>query len=463
MVEYDLIVIGSGPGGYEAAIRAAQLGMHTAVVERDRLGGVCLNWGCIPSKALLRSAELANTIRHAGEFGLNVQRMDFDFPAIIKRSREAADRLSKGVAYLFRKNKVEHLQGTGRFLGETTLEVVRDEKAAGTYKAKRFLVATGGRPKAFPGVPFDQKRVLTSKEAMVLESPPKRMLIIGAGAVGVEFAYFYSTFGTRVALVEMMPTILPLEDIEVTKLLSASLSKAGIEIFVESKVECLEVRADGVSAAVTNRDGSRSVDADVVLVAVGVQGNIEGTGLETIGVETDKGFVKVDDHYRTSVPNVCAIGDVIGAPMLAHAASAEGIAAVEWMAGKERPVIDYDTVPSCTYCIPQVARVGITEQDALKQGLAVKVGRFPLRANGKALVLGEAEGMVKLIFGAKYGELLGAHIIGPEATELIAELGLAESLEATADAIHHTIHAHPTISEAVMEAAAQAYGEAINI
>jgi len=463
MVEYDLLVIGSGPGGYEAAIRAAQLGMKVGVVERDRLGGICLNWGCVPTKALLRSAEIAQLLNRAKDFGLKVNGIGFDFSAIIRRSREIADKLSKGVAYLFRKNNVEHLQGFGRFVNQSTVEVLRDEKVVGTYRAKRVLIATGGKPKSLPGVPFDHKRILTSTDAMLLESPPSKMVIIGAGPIGIEFAYFYTTFGTKVSIIEMMPTILPLEDIEITKHLAARLSKMGIEIFVESRVETVELAESGVRVSVATRDGAKVFDGDVALVAVGVEGNVENIGLESLGVEVNRSFIKVDERYRTNIEGIYAIGDVIGAPMLAHVASAEGIAAVEWMAGIDRQPVNYSNIPSCTYAVPQVARIGITEQEALQKGLEIKVGRFPFRANGKSLALGESEGFAKLIFDAKYGELLGAHIIGPEATELIAELGVAKTLESTAKEIIRTVHAHPTLSEAIMEAAAQAYGEAINI
>ena len=461
---YDVLILGGGPGGYVAAIRAAQLGMNVAVVEREELGGVCLNWGCIPTKALLRSAEVVELMRDGKEFGVNVKDWELNFPAIIKRSRAVSDRLVKGVHYLFRKNKVELIKGTGVLRSPGEIEV---QEAAGgetrTVSARHIIVATGARPRSLPGIQFDRKKVITSKEAMLLKSVPEKMVIIGAGAIGVEFAYFYSRMGSKITLIEMMPHILPLEDEEIAGVLAKSLKKSGIEILTDTRVEGVDASGKGVEVTVRRGEKDSVVQGDLALVAIGVQGNVDGIGLEKIGVKTEKGFIQVDEDYRTSVPGVYAIGDVIGPPLLAHVASAEGIHCVERIAGVESPPVDYSNFPSCTYCQPQVASLGLTEAGAREKGYELKIGRFPFRANGKALAYGEYTGLVKLIFDAKYGELLGAHIVGPDATELIAELGIARALETTDYEIHKTIHAHPTLSEAVMEAAADAGDGAIHI
>jgi dihydrolipoamide dehydrogenase len=459
---FDIAIIGGGPGGYVAAIRASQLGLSAAVIERDRLGGVCLNWGCIPTKALLRNAELYNHFKRAEEWGISFKDLAFDFPKIIKRSRDVALRNSKGIEYLFKKNKIEHLSGFGKLSGNGKIEVAREGKPTEVVLAKHIIIATGARPRSLPGVVIDGKQVISSTEAMILPSVPKTMVIVGAGAIGVEFAYFYNSFGTKVTLLEMLPGILPIEDPEISKLLESSLRKSGIEILTEARVESVKTKKD-VSVTITTKEGQKEFKTDVALMAVGVQGNIENMGLETLGVKIEKGWIQVDDFGRTNVSGVYAIGDVAGSPWLAHVASREGIVCVAAIAGKNPQPIDYENIPSCTYCQPQVASIGMTEERARTDGREIKVGRFPFTASGKARAIGETEGLVKLIFDAKYGELLGAHILGAEATEMIAELGVAKSLEATAAGIFNTVHAHPTLSEAIMEAAEDAYGNAIHI
>ena len=462
---FDLAVIGAGPGGYVAAIRAAQLGLKTAVVERDKVGGICLNWGCIPTKALLRSAELFSLFKRREEFGLLAENVSFDFNKVVKRSREVADRLSKGVDFLLKKNKVTKFDGAGRLLGKGEIEITdATGKSTAKVSAKNIIVATGARPRSLPNVKLDGKRVISSKEALVLEQVPKSLVIIGAGAIGVEFGYFYNTFGSKVILIEMMPQILPLEDKEVADVVAKSFKKSGIDLWTDSPVEKVSATAKGVTVAVKTKTGSKEVTGDLALVAVGVQGNSDGFGLEELGVKLDKSWITVDKKtYRTNVDGIYAIGDVIGPPWLAHVASAEGIAAVEGIVGESTEGVNYDNIPSCTYCQPQVASLGLTEEKAKEMGYEVRVGRFPFRANGKSLALGESEGFVKIIFGAKYGELLGVHIVGSDATEMLAELGVAKTLETTGQEIFKTIHAHPTLSEAIMEAAANAYGQAIHI
>ena len=460
--QFDVTVIGAGPGGYVAAIRAAQLGMKIGLVERDKLGGICLNWGCIPSKALLKSAELYNTFKKAEEFGFSYSDLKFDFSKIIKRSRDVADRISKGVEYLMKKNKIEVIPGTGRILNRTSIEVSKDGKVTDTIKTKFTIIATGGRPRTIPGVTIDRKKVLTSTEAMTLPELPKSLLVIGGGAIGIEFAYFYNAFGTKVTVVEMLPSILPKEDKEITKLLESSLRKQGIEILTNAKVEFASV-ANDVTLKVSTKEGTNELKGELALMAVGVQGNVENLGLESLGVKVNQGAIIVDKFGKTTVDGIYAIGDVSGSPWLAHAASHQGIVAAEHLAGKATHGFDRSNIPSCTYCQPQVASVGMTEEAAIASGYKVKVGRFPFRPLGKAMATGETEGTVKLVFDERYGELLGAHILGSEATELIAELGLARALESTYEEIHRTMHAHPTLSEAVMEAAGEAFGQAIHI
>jgi dihydrolipoamide dehydrogenase len=460
--QYDVTIIGSGPGGYVAAIRASQLGLKVGIIERDKLGGICLNWGCIPSKALLKSAELFNTFKKSQEFGISHSGLTYDFSKIIARSRGIAERISKGVEYLMKKNSIDVIAGTAKMTGKTSIEVTNDGKVTDSIRSKSVIIATGGRPRSIPGVAIDRKKIITSTEAMSLPEQPKSMIIIGGGAIGIEFAYFYNSFDTKVTVVEMMPGILPNEDKEITKILDSSLRKSGIDILTGTKVEGVKV-GKTVTASVADGNGKKEITADIALMAVGVQGNVENLGLEAIGIKIERGFITVDEFGKTNVDGIYAIGDVVGPPLLAHAASHEGIAAAEHIAGKAKHGIDKSNVPSCTYCQPQVASVGMTEEAAIAKGYAVKVGRFPFRPLGKAMATGETEGTVKLVFDQKYGELLGAHIIGSEATEMIAELGIAKSLETTWEELHTTIHAHPTLSEAVMEAAGQAFGVAIHI
>ena len=461
--EFDVFVIGGGPGGYTTAIRSSQLGLKTGIVERDRLGGVCLNWGCIPTKALLKNAEILQLFRKSEEWGISYDNLRVDFSKIIKRSRGVADRVSKGVEYLMKKNKIEVISGHARLAGEGRVEIKAEGREDLLVQARHIILATGARPRTLPGVAIDRKRVISSAEAMVLQEQPKSMLILGAGAIGIEFAYFYNALGTKVTVVEMMPGILPIEDRELTKLLEASLRKQGIEILTETKVQSVKVRADDVAVSVSFSEGKKELVADVALMAIGVQGNVENLGLEDLGVAVERSSIIIDKDYRTNVPGIYAIGDVIGPPWLAHVASAEGIHCVEAIAGKKPAPLDYSTIPGCTYCQPQIGSIGLTEEKARAEGHELKIGRFPFRPLGKAAATGETEGMVKLIFDAAYGELLGAHILGAEATEQIAELLIAKKLEATGQSIFQAIHAHPTLSEAVMEAAAAAYGEAINI
>jgi len=461
--EFDVLVIGGGPGGYTAAIRAAQLKMKTGIVERDRLGGVCLNWGCIPTKALLKNAEILRSFAKAEEWGIRYDNLSFDFGKIIKRSRGVSERVSKGVEYLMKKNGIDSMSGTARLLSAGTVEIRSEGKSAETLGAKRIILATGARSRTLPGIAIDRRRIITSAEAMTLAEQPKSLIVVGAGAIGIEFAYFYNALGTKVTVLEMLPGILPVEDRELAKLLELSLKKQGIEILTGTKVESVKAGGSGVTVIVSAPDGKREVQGDLALMAIGVQGNVENLGLEELGVVVERGHIKVDAQCRTSVPGLYAVGDVIGPPWLAHVASAEGIHCVEAIAGANPEPIDYTSVPGCTYCQPQIASVGLTEEKAREEGHELKIGRCPFRPLGKAVAIGETEGMVKLIFDAKYGELLGAHIMGAEATEMIAELVVAKRLGTTGKDLFHAIHAHPTLSEAVMEAAAAAYGEAINI
>lgn len=464
--EYDLIVLGGGPGGYVAAIRAGQLKLKTAIIDKDNLGGVCLNWGCIPTKSLLKNAEMYDNLNnHASDFGISFSDLKFDFTKIIKRSRDISDRITKNVEMLVKKNKVERYRGYGKLTSRNTIDILdKDGKVAETVTAKHIIIATGASPRILPNIPVDYKNIITSTEAMSLPEQPKELIIIGAGAIGIEFAYFYSVLGTKVTVIEMLDNILPIEDKEVSELLEKNFKKRGITIHTKTSVEKAEVKGKKVEVTI-NRNGEKSViSADKVLSAIGVSGNISGFGLEELGVEIYKNHIKVDKTtYKTNIEGIYAIGDVIGPPWLAHVASAEGIHCVEVIAGHHPVPVDYDNIPGCTYCQPQVASIGMTEQKAREAGYELKIGKFPFMASGKAFAIGEREGFVKLIFDAKYNELLGAHIIGSEATELIAELGLARSLEATGETIIKTVHAHPTLSESIMEAAANAYGESIHI
>ncbi len=461
--QYDVVIVGGGPGGYTAAVRAAQLGLKTALIERDRLGGICLNWGCIPTKALLRNAELVHQLRHADQWGITFDAFHVDFAQVVKRSRGIAERMSKGVEYLMKKNAVTVIHGHARLLAADVVEVRAEGKGTSAIKARHIVLATGARPRQLPGVTIDRKRIVTSTEGMALPELPGSLLVIGGGAIGMEFASFYQALGTKVTVVEMMPSILPIEDRELTKLLASSLAKRGIEILTETRVENAVVGDNGVAVRIVAPSEERELNADIALVAIGVQGNVENLGLESLGIKVERGHIVVDKAYQTAVPGVHAIGDVIGPPWLAHVASAEAVICVETIAGKNPGPLDYSTIPGCTYCQPQLASVGFTEEMAKAEGYEVMIGRFPYKALGKAVAIGETEGMVKLVFDAKYGELLGGHILGTDATELIAELVLAKKMEATAPDLYRTIHAHPTLSEGIMEAAAAAYGEAINI
>ena len=463
----DLVVIGGGPGGYSAAIRAAQLGMTTTVVEvEENLGGVCLNWGCIPTKALLRQAEVLRLLQRADDFGLRVDgEVGYDWSAVIERSRKVAGELAAGVAGLLKKHRITVLTGRGRLTPSRAVEVTTAGDKKLTLRPRHVLLATGGRPRSLPGIDIDGERVITSREAMTLQARPESLVIIGAGAIGVEFASFYSAFDTRVTLLEAEVQVLPREDAEIAQILSAALQRDGVIVRTGVQVTAVDTTARRRTATVkyNGADGPAEVKAERVLLAVGIRGNTEDLGLEALGVRSARGCLSVDGRYATSARDIYAIGDLIGSPQLAHAAAAEGVAAVEFMAGRRTRSIDVATVPSCTYSHPQVASVGLTEAAAEAQGLEVKVGRFPLAASGRARASGEAEGIIKLVFGARYGDILGAAIVGPEATELIAEVGLAITLEATWEDLAHTVHAHPTLSEGVMEAAAAAFGEAINV
>jgi dihydrolipoamide dehydrogenase len=463
--EYDVCVIGTGPGGYVAAIRASQLGFKTAVVEKRFLGGVCLNIGCIPTKALLRSAEVFESISHASDYGVDVKEFSANFEGMIKRSRKVATKMSKGVQFLMKANKIDVLNGTGVFKSSKEL-AVNDEngKETETVKAKHFIIATGARPRELPNLEIDGEMIISSERAMQLEKQPKKLVIIGAGAIGVEFAYFYNTIGTEVTLVELQKTLVPVEDQDVGKELGKIYKKKGINVLTESSVEKVEKKGKGVKVSIKTKKGTEEVEADVVLSAVGVTGNIENIGLEKAGVKTEKGAIKVDiSTYKTSADGIYAIGDVIGAPWLAHKASHEAVVLAEQLAGKNPSAINYQNIPGCTYCEPQVASVGLTEQQAKDEGYKIKVGKFPFSASGKATGLGHEEGFVKVIFDEKYGEWLGCHMIGSHVTELIAEAVVARDLETTGHEIISAVHPHPTMSEAVMEAVAEAYGEGVHL
>ena len=460
MADYDLIVVGAGPGGYVAAIRAARLGLKTAVVERSELGGICLNWGCIPSKALLRNAEIVSLFHRASEFGVSCDNLSFDFGVAIDRSREVVGRLTRGVGLLFRKNKVEHLKGEAVLRGGTSLEV----KGTGqTLTADHILLATGARARSLPTLPLDGSTVMTSREALERKDVPGSVVIVGGGATGCEFAYLYNAYGAQVTVVELLPHLLPNEDEEVSQQLERSFTEQGMTLMTGAKVTGMTLKGDQAQVAVETSEGQQKVDCDRVLVAVGVQGNIEDLGLEETGVVTERGFITVDDEMRTSVPTISAIGDVTGKMLLAHVASAQGVMVAEHLAGQESPPVDYQLMPRAVYCKPQVASWGLTEGQAKEAGLQVKIGRFPFSANGKALGLAEAEGFVKVIVDEAYGEILGTHLIGAEVTESLAELSLARLLEGTAQEVGWLVHAHPTLSEVVKEAALAARGEAIHI
>lgn len=463
MSKYDLIVIGSGPGGYVAAIRASQLGMKVGVVEKAELGGICLNWGCIPTKALLKSANVFEYIQHAKDYGIEVKEAKADLPGMVKRSRDVAAGMSKGIQFLFKKNKIDHIAGTGKLKKGGKLEVTDASGKKSDYEAKNIIVATGGRSRELPTLKIDGKKIIGYREAMVLENQPKKLLVVGSGAIGVEFAYFYNSIGTEVTIVEFLPNVVPVEDVEVSKALEKSFKKAGMTIHTNSEVTKVDTSGKGCVATVKTPNGEIKIEADVVLSAVGVSTNIEGIGLEDVGVKTDKGKVIVDDFYKTNVTGVYAIGDIVKGPALAHVASAEGIICVEKIAGLNPHPLNYNNIPGCTYCSPEIASVGYTEEAARKAGYEIKVGKFPFTASGKAKAAGAPDGFVKLIFDAKYGEWLGAHFIGANVTEMIAEVVVARNLETTGHEIIKSVHPHPTMSEAIMEAAAAAYDEVIHL
>lgn len=463
-MNYDLIVIGSGPGGYVAAIRGAQLGMSVAVVERAELGGVCLNWGCIPTKSLLKSAQVLEYAQHAEAYGVRIEKAEPDFDAIITRSRGVADKMSKGIQYLFKKNKITVIGGTGKLLPGKKVEVTTETGETTTYEAQHIVLATGARSRQLPAIPQDGKRIVGYRQALTPDHKPASLLVVGSGAIGSELAYFYNAMGTRVTLVEFMPTILPLEDEEVSKQVGRSFKKAGIEVLVKSTVESIDTTGELLKINIRNKKGEiETYEAEMVLSAAGIAPNIENIGLEETGVELEKGRIKVDGYYRTNVDGVYAIGDIVHGPALAHVASAEAICCIEHIAGLNPAPIDYTNIPGCTYTTPEVASVGLTEAKAVESGKEIKIGKFPFTASGKASAAGANEGFVKLIFDAADNTLLGAHLVGANVTEMIAELVLARKKGVTGHDLITTVHPHPTMSEAVMEAAANAYGEAIHL
>jgi len=461
-MNFDVIILGSGPGGYVTAIRASQLGMKVAVVEKENLGGICLNWGCIPTKALLKSAQVFEYINHAEDFGINVKSADADFPAIIKRSRDVAEGMSGGIAYLLKKNKVEVINGFGKIKKGNKVSVTADGKST-DYSAKHIIIATGARSRELPNLPQDGKKIIGYREALTLASPPKKMVIIGSGAIGVEFAYFYNAMGVDVTIVEFMPNIVPVEDVDVSKQLQRSLKKSGIKVMTKSSVESVDTKGTGFKVLVKTKKGEETIACDVVLSAVGITANIENIGLEEVGIKTDRGRILVDDYYNTNVNGYYAIGDVLPTQALAHVASAEGITCVEKIAGHNPEPIDYGNIPGCTYASPEIASVGMTEAAAKEAGYEIKVGKFPFTASGKASAAGHKDGFVKVIFDAKYGEWLGCHMIGNNVTEMISEAVMARKLETTGYEVLKAVHPHPTMSEAVMEAVADAYDEVIHI
>ena len=462
-MKYDIIVIGSGPGGYVTAIRASQLGLKTAVVEKAELGGICLNWGCIPTKALLKSANVFEYIQHAADYGIEVKDAKADFSGIISRSRNIADTMSKGIQFLMKKNKIDVIAGYGKIKAGKKVAVTDDKGTETIYDADHVILATGARSRSLPNLQQDGKNIIGYREALTLKTQPKKMVVVGSGAIGIEFAYFYNTLGTEVTVVEYLPNIVPNEDEEVSKQLERSLKKQGIKIKTNASVEKVEIGSKGCVAIVKSKKGEEKIECDVVLSAVGIEANIDNLGLEDVGVITDKGRILVNDFYETNIPGVYAIGDCIPGPALAHVASAEGIICVEKIAGHHPEPLDYNNIPGCTYCAPEIASVGYTEKAAKDAGYDIKVGKFPFSASGKATAAGAKDGFVKVIFDAKYGEFLGAHMIGANVTEMIAEVVAARKLETTGMDIVKTVHPHPTMSEAVMEAAAAAYDEVIHL
>ena len=458
MNKFDVIVLGSGPGGYVTAIRASQLGFNTAIIEKENLGGVCLNWGCIPTKALLKSAQVFEYLKHAGDYGLSVENADKDFDAVVKRSRGVADGMSKGVQFLMKKNKITVINGYGKIKSGKKIDIDGSE-----YSANHIIIATGARSRELPSLPQDGKKVIGYREAMTLTKQPKKMIVVGSGAIGVEFAYFYNSMGTEVTIVEYLPKIVPVEDADVSKQLERSFKKSGIKIMTSAEVTSVDTSGKGVKATIKTKKGDEILEADIVLSAVGIKTNIENIGLEDVGIVTDRDKILVNDYYQTNIPGYYAIGDVTPGQALAHVASAEGILCVEKIAGQHVEALDYGNIPGCTYCSPEIASVGLTEAQAKEQGFDIKVGNFPFSASGKASAGGHKEGFVKVIFDAKYGEWLGCHMIGAGVTDMIAEAVLGRKLETTGHEVLKAVHPHPTMSEAVMEAVAAAYGEVIHL
>ena len=462
MNSYDIIVLGSGPGGYVTAIRASQLGLKTAVVEKENLGGVCLNWGCIPTKALLKSAQVFEYLKHADDYGLSITDFGKNFDAVVKRSRNVAGDMSKGVQFLMKKNKIDVLDGFGKVLPGKKVSVEANGKTT-EYSAQHIIIATGARSRELPSLPQDGKKVIGYRDAMTLKKQPKEMIVVGSGAIGIEFAYFYNAMGTKVTIVEYMDRIVPVEDEDISKQLEKTFKKSGIDILTNAEVTAVDLSGEGVIAKVKTTKGEQELKADIVLSAVGIKSNIEGIGLEEVGIAVDRDKIMVDDFYQTNIPGYYAIGDVTKGQALAHVASAEGILCVEKIAGHAVEPIDYGNIPGCTYCSPEVASVGLTETQAKEKGYDIKVGKFPFSASGKAKAGGHADGFVKVIFDAKYGEWLGCHMIGSGVTDMIAEAVLGRKLETTGHEVLKAVHPHPTMSEAVMEAVADAYGEVIHL
>jgi len=458
MTKYDLIIIGSGPGGYVTAIRASQLGFKTALVEKESLGGICLNWGCIPTKALLKSAQVFEYLNHANDYGLNIKGFSSDFKAIISRSRNIAEGMSKGVKFLMKKNKIDVISGYGKIKPDKVVDVDGIE-----YQADHIVIATGARSRILPTIPQDGKKIFGYREAMNLPKQPKKLIIVGSGAIGVEFAYFYNSLGTKVTIVEYLPNLVPLEDHEISKELEKSFKKRGINVMTSSEVTSISTKGKGVKAVIKTSKGEETLEADTLLSATGVKSNIEDIGLEKVGIAVDKDKILVNSYYQTNIPGYYAIGDIVPGPALAHVASAEGILCVEKIAGHDVTPIDYGNIPSCTYCSPEISSVGLTEKQAIDKGFDVKIGKFPFSASGKASASGHKEGFVKVIFDSKYGEWLGCHMIGAGVTDLIAEAVLGRKLETTGHDVLKTIHPHPTMSEAIMEAVADAYDEVIHL
>ena len=463
-MSYDLIVIGSGPGGYVAAIRAAQLGLKVGIVERESVGGICLNWGCIPTKSLLKSAQALEYAQHAADYGVSISgEVKADFETMVKRSRDIADGMSKGIQFLFKKNKIEVIHGFGKLTGKNTVEVVHENGETSGHSAKYIILATGARSKELPGIEQDGKKIIGYRQAMSLPKQPKSMVVVGSGAIGSEFAYFYHSIGTKVTLVEYMPTLVPNEDEEVAKTLERSFKKKKMKVLTNASVESVTTSGDLCQVKVKTKKGEEVIEAEIVLSAVGVSPNIENIGIEELGIELEKGKVKVDNFYKTNIEGVYAIGDIVHGPALAHVASAEAIVCVEKITGLNPDALDYGNIPGCTYTNPEVSSLGMTEKQAKESGYDIKIGKFPYSASGKASAAGQKEGFIKLIFDSKYGELLGAHMIGGNVTEMIAELVVAKKLEITGHELIKSVHPHPTMSEAIMEAAAAAYDEVVHL